>query len=112
MLNQSAEFHIMLGEKTNYGQGIGSFAIANILYHAFYNLNLNRIELTVLPYNKRAIRLYEKMGFKKEGIKRMAIYKRGHFVDTLEYSILRGEFDEQMNKGKYKDFGIEACSKD
>lgn len=90
-LNQCAEFHIMIGED-NQGRGIGTYAVAEMLRHAFYNMNLHRVELTVLEYNKRAQHLYEKVGFSREGVKRKAAYKNGRFVDVLLYSILREEF--------------------
>lgn len=41
-----------------------------MLNHAFNNLNLQRVELSVLEYNKVAIHLYEKSGFKYEGRKK------------------------------------------
>lgn len=91
-MNQSAEFHIMVGNFENQGRGIGTFAINEMLNHAFNNMNLQRIELTVLDDNERAIYLYEKCGFVKEGKKRKARYKNGKFVDVLMYSILKSEF--------------------
>ena len=91
-MNQSAEFHIMIGSKDNQGKGIGSFAVREMLHHAFDNLNLQRVELTVLEDNLRAQHLYEKVGFVKEGIKRSAKYKRGKFVNMLMYSVLKSEF--------------------
>lgn len=91
-LNQSAEFHIMIGDRDNQGKGIGTFALNEILKHAFYNMNLRRIELSVLEDNKRAQRLYEKVGFVREGIKRMAVFKNGKFVNQWYYAILRDEF--------------------
>lgn len=90
--NQLAEFHIMIGEEEARGKGAESFAMKEMLSHAFYNLNLNRIELYVLPDNTRARHLYEKIGFKQEGIRRNANYKRGRFVDLIQYGILRDEF--------------------
>ena len=91
-LNQSAELHIMIGNKENQGRGIGTFAVIEMLKHAFYNLNLQRIELTVLEDNQRAKKMYEKCGFKLEGMKRKSIYKNGMFVNMLMYSILKEEF--------------------
>lgn len=90
--NQSAEFHIMIGNENNQGKGIGTFAVKEMPNHAFYNMNLNRIELTVLESNKRAIRLYEKNGFVYEGCKRKTRFKEGKFVDMLMYSILKEEY--------------------
>lgn len=91
-MNQSAEFHIMIGHKENQGKGIGTFAVREMLNHAFNNMNLQRVELTVLEDNKRAKNLYEKCGFVYEGRKRKAKYKNGKFVDMLMYSILKPEF--------------------
>lgn len=65
-MNQSAEFHIMVGEAENQGKGVGTFAVESMLHHAFYHMNLQRIELTVLASNFRAQHLYEKCGFKRK----------------------------------------------
>lgn len=91
-LNQTAELHIMIGDTDNQGKGIGSFAVKKMLKHAFYNLNLQRVELTVLEDNERAKHLYEKCGFQIEGVKRKSNYKNGKFVDMWMYSILKDEF--------------------
>lgn len=97
-LNQSADFRLMVGEKKNRGKGIGTFAVMEMLQHAFSNLNLNRVELTVLSDNEVAKNLYEKCGFVYEGKKRKSNYKNGKFVDILIYSILREEFDNKAEK--------------
>ena len=91
-MNQSAEFHIMVGSKENQGKGVGTFAVKEMLCHAFDNLNLQRVELTVLEENMRARHLYEKAGFVQEGIKRSSKYKKGKFVNMVLYSILRSDF--------------------
>ena len=88
-INQTAVMHIMIGDFENQGRGAGFFAINAMLKHAFNNLNLNRITLTVLATNKRAIHLYEKCGFVLEGTQRQAIFKNGKFVDTFSYAILK-----------------------
>lgn len=91
-MNQTCEFHIMIGTGDNQGKGAGTFATKEMLNHAFNNLNMHRVELTVLDDNKRAIHLYEKVGFVKEGTKRESNYKQGKFVDMHMYAILRDEF--------------------
>lgn len=91
-LNQSAELHIMIGDKAEQGHGLGTFAVQNMLRHAFYNMNLHRVELTVLTDNTRAQHVYEKCGFKREGVKRQSNYKKGKFHDMYCYSILKEEF--------------------
>lgn len=96
-VSQSAVLHIMIGNKDNQGKGIGSYAVTNILKHAFYNLNLRRVELDVLASNARAIHLYEKIGFKREGTKRKSVFKNGIFEDMHFYAILKEEFSEEIN---------------
>lgn len=91
-ISRSAELHIMIGNKNDRGKGLGTFAINSILTHAFKNVNLHRVELTVLEDNAYARKLYEKIGFIQEGVKRSAKYKNGRYVNMLLYSILQEEF--------------------
>lgn len=91
-INRSGELHIMIGGEQNRGKGIGTFAVKAMIEHAFYNLNLNRIELGVLENNLPAIRLYEKNGFVKEGIKRNSNYKNGKYISMIMMSLLKEEY--------------------
>jgi RimJ/RimL family protein N-acetyltransferase len=94
LINRSAEFSIMIGNKSFWSKGAGIFSTISILKHGFENLNLNRIYLTVLEYNERAIKMYEKTGFRKEGISREAIYKNGKFHNLVHMAILKSEINK------------------
>ena len=85
----------MIGDTENRGKGIGTFAVNEMIKHAFYNLNLRRIELGVLENNLPAIRLSEKTGFVREGVKRESNYKNGKYVSMIIMAILR-EDSERM----------------
>lgn len=91
-MNQSAEFHIMIGSTQNQNKGAGTFAVQAMLEHAFMNLNLRRVGLSCNMNNTRAQHVYEKAGFVKEGVKRKARFKNGEFIDVIQYAILRDEF--------------------
>ena len=91
-MKQSGVFHIMIGDEDNQGKGVGTFATKEMLNHAFNNLNLHRIELSVLVDNFKAIHMYEKIGFIKEGTKRQCNFKQGKYIDMHIYSILRDEY--------------------
>lgn len=69
--------------------GIGSRLLESIVHHAFHDLCLNRIELTVLSTNERAINLYTKFGFEREGVLRNYVYKAGSYVDVVAMSYIR-----------------------
>ena len=50
---------------------------------------LHRLGLTVVADNHRAIKVYEKVGFKKEGIARDAFYGDDHrYHDEIEMGLL------------------------
>ena len=93
-INRSAVFHIMIGDMENRGKDIGYFATTEILKHAFNNVNPNRIDVGVLESNTRALKLYEKIGFKREGVKRQSIYKNGKYVNMIMMAILKESFDK------------------
>lgn len=88
---QGAQFTIAIGNKAYWGKGYGSDATKALMRYAFEQLNLHRITLFVHDFNARAIRAYEKCGFKHEGKLREAEYMDGKFSDILVMGILRGE---------------------
>lgn len=90
--NQTAEMAIGIGDKAYRGKGYGQDALMLILNYGFQELNLHRIGLTVMDYNKAAIRAYERVGFVHEGTQRQAVHRQGKRYDLLYYGILREEF--------------------
>ena len=96
---RSAEVGIMIGDKTVWNQGYGRETMNLLLRHGFETLNLNRIYLRVYANNKRAIRVYEKVGFVHEGRMRQAAYKNGEYSDVLYMSVLREEWDASIKEG-------------
>ena len=91
-ISRTAEFGIVIGEKTFWDKGYGTRATHLMLKHGFENLNLNRIFLTVFADNARAIKAYESAGFTREGILRQGIYKNGRYQDLILMSVLRLEW--------------------
>lgn len=92
LLNRKAEFSIMIGCKEAHGKGIGEAATKLILTHAFDFLNLNKVYLYVINENKRAIGLYTKIGFQKEGELREHVYKKNKYFDVDVMSILERDY--------------------
>jgi diamine N-acetyltransferase len=92
-ISRSAEFSIMIGTSSAQNRGVGTEATKQMIQHAFLNLNLNRVYLSVLESNVRAQRVYEKVGFIKEGIMRQAWYKNGSYHHAWMMSILKDEFE-------------------
>lgn len=84
-----------IGEREFWGRGYGTDVMRVILRYAFTEVNLHRVTLTVFEYNPRAIRSYEKAGFRHEGRIRGTLNKEGRRWDILVMGILREEWMEQ-----------------
>lgn len=93
--NRSAGTRIAIYRKENFNKGYGSEALILALGYGFGMLNLHRIELEVFPFNERGIHVYEKIGFKREGIKRDGAYYYNKYYDLITMSILEDEFREK-----------------
>jgi RimJ/RimL family protein N-acetyltransferase len=62
-----AEVRICIGYRQYWNQGYGTYAMGRLLRHAFLHLGIRQVYLRVLEHNRRAIRSYEKLGFRKVG---------------------------------------------
>jgi RimJ/RimL family protein N-acetyltransferase len=89
--NRSCNFRTLIGPRGR-DRGLGSEAIRLFLDHGFEQLGLNRISLGVFAFNPRAIRVYEKVGFVREGVEREALWHRGQWIDSLYMSVLAREW--------------------
>ena len=93
---RSAELAIVMGAEARRGKGLGTQALGLMLRYAFLTLGLERVELEVATENQRAIRCYEKAGFRLEGVKRHAFLLDGAFTDLAVMAVLAGEWRAQQ----------------
>lgn len=90
-IHQSAELQIRIGQTIFQNKGAGSEAVRQLVAFGFEDLNLRRIVLQVFATNERAIRVYEKNGFVREGLLRQAAFIDGRWVDVLCMAKMRGD---------------------
>ncbi|WP_454053291.1 GNAT family N-acetyltransferase [Clostridium sp. Marseille-Q7071] len=90
--NGSFWISICIGNEENRKKGYGSEALKLLIDYSFRELNLHRLQLTVFSYNTSAIKTYEKLGFKKEGVYREAIYRDNNRYDMYLYGLLKKEW--------------------
>lgn len=75
-----------------WGKGYASEAILNLLHFAFDDLGLHRIEAGCAVENIASIRVLERAGFKREGMKRKILPIRGEWKDNYFYAILEEDW--------------------
>ena len=93
-LGRDAFVGLGIGETEYWGKGYGTDVMNVLLRFAFTEVNLRRVTLSVFEYNPRAIRSYEKAGFRHEGRARKVLNKEGKRWDILYMGILREEWLE------------------
>ncbi|WP_375106486.1 GNAT family N-acetyltransferase [Lysinibacillus fusiformis] len=94
--NKKAMFRIALHGLEDCGRGLGSEAVQLAQKFTFEELCLNRLELQVYSHNIRGIKSYEKVGFKKEGVLRQALFMNNAFSDEIIMSILLEEYMKKL----------------
>jgi len=89
--NAVATFGILIGEADCRGKGLGEEATRVLCRFAFEEMNLHKIRLDAHAGNAAAVRTYERVGFRKEGVLREEAYRRGGYIDVIRMGLLRGE---------------------
>lgn len=92
LVNRSAEFAIIVGDKEAWGKGIGEEAGRLLIRHGFNELNLHRIACGTSRENVGMQKLATKLGFQEEGTQREAMFKHGVYQDLIQYGLLSYEF--------------------
>ena len=88
--NLSCGFRIWISGARD--RGLGTEATRLTMRHAFEDQRLNRVGLEVFDFNPRARRVYEKVGFVREGTRREALRYNGRWVDAHDMAILAREW--------------------
>ena len=84
---------IGIGARERRGWGYGAEALGLAIDFAFGELNLHRLQLTVFSYNMPALALYERLGFRREGVYREFLQRDGQRYDMYLYGLLRREYE-------------------
>ncbi len=88
-----------IGEKDAWGRGYGTETLRAAVAHAFGALGLRRIGAEAYADNPRSIALLERVGFRREGVKREYVVRGAGFVDELEYGLLRSDWISAAGAG-------------
>ncbi|AIF44551.1 GNAT family acetyltransferase [Virgibacillus sp. SK37] len=85
--NKKAEYYICLGGGQFKGKGIAEFATDLLIKESYKELWLNKIYLYTEVENVKAQKLFEKIGFEKEGHLRNDLFYNGRKIDRYIYGL-------------------------
>ncbi len=89
---------VVLGEKDAWGKGYGTEAGRLLLDLAFERLGFHRVSVGVVGFNRRALRFWRGLGFRKEGVQRDGYLCDGEYSDFVMMSILESEYKAQKKQ--------------
>lgn len=100
LVHSEAWIGIGIGEREFWSRGYGTDMMRLALQYAFTELNVHRVSLGLMDYNLRALRSYEKAGFRLEGRTRGDVQRAGRRNDSLWMGILREDWLAMQNGEK------------
>lgn len=102
--NRSAFHGIKIANKEFRSKGIGTDTVMTVMKYAFEELQLDRLDGSIIDYNTGSQRLYiNKCGWVIEGKKRKSVFKKNSYHDTLMVGILKEEYFKLIEENNYWD---------
>lgn len=94
--NRNADLFISIGSQSHistksYSGGYGTDAVKTLVEYCFNNLNLHKVSVRVFVSNQRAVRCYEKAGFKREGLLKEHHFSNGKYEDVILMGMIVSE---------------------
>jgi GNAT superfamily N-acetyltransferase len=75
-------------------RGLGTEALGLWVGYLFSNSQVHRIGLDTWSFNRRMMRVADKLGFAYEGAEREVIHWQGEWLDAVHYGMLRSEWEQ------------------
>ena len=82
-------------------RGLATDAWMTLMRYCFEELRLNRDTGMALEYNLASQKVCERVGFKREGLMRQAVYKNGQFHNVIMYACLRSDYEALVAENHY-----------
>jgi RimJ/RimL family protein N-acetyltransferase len=86
------DMSMIIPDPDDRGKGYGSEAGRLTLDRAFRHYNFNRVAIGVVGLNAQALKYWERLGFKREGIQEQGYFYDGVYSDFIMMRILRSEY--------------------
>ncbi len=88
-----AYLHAIMLDPDYRGRGLAAAATRLLVRHLVFDLHYHRVQLEVYGFNERALRHFERAGFRHEGVRRQAYWRHGAWVDGVIYELVREDLE-------------------
>jgi RimJ/RimL family protein N-acetyltransferase len=88
-----ADLHAVMLHPDHRGRGLGAAATKLLVRHLVFDLGYHRVQLEVYGFNERALSLFERAGFVREGVRRRAYDRHGDWADGVLFGLVREDLE-------------------
>ena len=101
--NRHAWHGLVIGDNKYRKKGYGVYAIMATMKYAFDELNLERLDGSMIEYNALSISTYcgKRLGWQQEGIRRRYFYRKGRYWDQILVGITRSDYSILLSDNKH-----------
>lgn len=92
LINRNAGLSVFIADQNNRHKGYGTEALKLLLDYAFNHINLIRVYLKTSADYTGAVKMYQSLGFKKEGIMRCHEFRNGEYINKIIFGLLKDEY--------------------
>jgi [ribosomal protein S5]-alanine N-acetyltransferase len=89
---ETVDIWYVIGDRRARGKGYATEAVELLVTHLFDTTPLPRIGATVDVENRPSIALLERLGFRREGVLRSALFHHARWHDVALYGVMRTEW--------------------
>lgn len=102
--NNHAWHGVMLGDVNIRGKGYGADSVMATMRYAFEELHLERLDGSIIEYNKLSYDFYcGKLGWKEEGRRRNYYFRKGRYWDQIVVGVTKQDYEQLIQNTKYWD---------
>jgi RimJ/RimL family protein N-acetyltransferase len=89
---RTADIGILIGDRESWGKGLGTDAVSTIGSFLVHQLGIRRLTAGLMSVNPAMQKVFERLGFKVEGVLRGHDLFEGEYVDHILMGCMKDEF--------------------
>ena len=100
--NRHAWHGLVIGDSKYRKKGYGVYAIMATMKYVFEELNLERLNGSMIEYNHLSISTYcgKRLGWKKEGVRHKYFYRKGQYWNQILVGITKDDYETLIENNK------------
>ena len=91
-VTRAADVGILIGNKELWGKGIGTDSVKTAGRYLFDTLGMRKLTSGLMDINPGMLKVFERAGFKQEGVFRKQDFFEGGYVDHIYFGCFKDEF--------------------